>query len=129
MPQNSFTGKRVALALFFFSLLAVGLISFRDYGLSWDDPNNQLLGDCADGRLHGVPIKGCGSQHQVVHSPLLELTITELQHAFSLRDSRQQYFCRHLVVFLIFWAATIAFYRLCSYFFADIDCWPVPCWY
>lgn len=97
--------------------LIVGLATFADYGLSWDEP---LMRDQV-GRVNMDYITGRDRaamdapsfRDASYHGPALEIAAAGMEAAFGLSDSRQIYLARHLAQFLLFWLATVCFYRSC----------------
>jgi hypothetical protein len=106
----------VPVVLFFIALLVIGLASFRDYGISWDEPLQRKYGQHlydfvtkGDLRMIEGPMKYYG--------PAFEMCLFFLQKALGLEDTRSIYFMRHLMTFLVFLLGVFFFYRLCRLIF------------
>ncbi len=104
---------RAAVAAAFAALLAVGLCVYRDYGLSWDEEISRL--DC--GLVNYEYVRG-GEPWPLLlsaekyHGPAFEVFLIALEKGLGPTDSRAVYLMRHLVTFLTFYAAVIAFFLL-----------------
>jgi hypothetical protein len=103
--------QQLAVAAAFAALLGVGLAVFRDYGISWDEelsrthnglPNYLYLAHGDRARLENTPEK--------YHGPAFEIVLMFAEKGLRLEDSRPAYFVRHLLTFLLFYAAVLAFY-------------------
>lgn len=106
-----------------FLLLLTGLAIFRDYGLSWDEPEMQKLGEInwdyftgAD-RTRLVASDRPGDDYHYTdnayHGPAFELLNQAVLRSLGLRTPRVIHFCKHLLNFLLFWGALWSFHALC----------------
>ncbi len=104
---------RAVVALAFALFLVVGLLAFADYGVGWDD------GASRDGtglvnwnyvtRGEERPLlKG----NEKYHGPAYELFLVLLEKVLDLQDTRAVFLMRHLVLFLTFFLATLAFFQV-----------------
>jgi hypothetical protein len=105
--------QRCLVGLAFAALLLTGLLVYRDYGYSWDEetsrwwngrPNYTLL---AHGKRSLLDATG-----EKYHGPAFEIVLYTLERRLHLRDTRPVYFMRHLLTFLLFFAAVVVFYRV-----------------
>ena len=104
--------SNIAVFLFFAAYLCAGLIIFKDYGISWDEPSGISCGRMAlryalegDKTLLGSENKYFG--------PVWAILLIALEKIFNLADnSRSVYFMRHLVNFLFFYIGVFFFYLL-----------------
>jgi hypothetical protein len=102
----------VPVFLFFALLLVVGLIAFKDYGISWDEGVQRQYGE----RVYRYITQGDErlflDRHRY-YGPVIEGALYSLEQVLGLDDTRDVYLMRHLTIFLIFWAGVIFFYLLC----------------
>jgi len=110
--------RRLIVIIFFAVLLGLGLAGFRDYGISWDEPNHRLYAEQAyryvrdgDEELFSTSLKNYG--------PAFQLLLYSAERTFGLEDSRTIYLMRHLVTFLVFWLGVLLFYLLCKRLFGS----------
>jgi hypothetical protein len=101
------------VGLFFAALLIAGLVVFDDYGISWDEEAQRNLGRINLAYLLRGDQELLTYPHRF-HGPAFQLLLIVLERAFGLEDSRTVYLMRHLVTFLLFYAAVIVFYILCA---------------
>ena len=105
------------VGLFFVVYLIVGISVFKDYGISWDEPDIRDLGALAwNYVIFGE--KNYLTSPASYHGPAFEMFLVSIEKIFNLsNDSRAVFLMRHLVNFLLFYIATLVFYRLCRYRF------------
>lgn len=106
--------------IFFLIFLLIGITTYKDYGLSWDE-NSQwknnghtnynfvFNGDKAT-LLNGI---------DKYHGPAFELILVFAEKALLLSDSRDIYFLRHLLTFLTFFISAFFFFLLSSQLFKN----------
>ena len=98
---------------FFATLLVLGLFLYDDFGISWDEPQQRIIGTVSYNYLvHGSQF--LKEFHDRDYGVVLELPLVLLEKGLSLQDSRQVYLMRHLCTFLIFFAGVWFFFRLAS---------------
>ncbi len=110
----------VATGVFFLIFLGIGLAAFQDYGVHWDEYNNQKFGRrWAD---YSATVLRTGSldtplpkykRHDLTHGPAFEVFLSAVADLFKLKDSRDVILMRHLCVFLLFYIGVGFFYLLC----------------
>lgn len=124
---------QLVVPIFFIGLLILGLQIHRDYGVSFDEPAQRLIGVT---NLNFVAHKFNISS--IINNPSLskfpsrldqitdrdygvvfELPAALMEHLLSLNDEREIYFARHLLTFLFFFAGAIAIYRMTVRRFED----------
>ncbi|MBN1353794.1 MAG: glycosyltransferase family 39 protein [Candidatus Omnitrophica bacterium] len=114
--------------LFFLGLLFTGLRIYDDYGVHWDEYNNQSFGDRWSEYVLTVLGKGLASDvrvsiepgHDMIHGAVFELFLKFSEKMlFVLSDSRDIILMRHLTTFLIFYVAIFFFYLLCDLYFKN----------
>jgi hypothetical protein len=123
--------KCVAISLFFLTLLTLGLNSYRDYGISWDEPSQRLAGAVtvnyvaerfnapafmASWKENFPPLDKYADRDYGV---AFEAPAFALEKLFKLKDSRDIYMFRHLLTFLVFFGGVYAVYRLAYRRFLD----------
>jgi len=111
---------RLLSALLFGGLALLGLLTFRDYGMAWDDflmrtelaiPLFRFLGD----PLH-VPLSlGLATYH----GPALEMVETGLERLLGLEEPRTVFLYRHLFMYAVFLAGLWGLYRASRRWFPD----------
>jgi hypothetical protein len=113
--------SRVTAGVFFLAFLLVGLHSYRDYGLSWDEGVNRHTGWVS----FNYVFKGDKSLLTFsarYHGVAFEVPLVILENAFHWRSLREIYFMRHLLTFLAFYVGVYFFYRLGRLYF---DSWKI----
>ena len=123
--------RKIIIFIFFLGLLIIGLNIFKDYGVHWDEFNNQNFGErcveyiedfISEGPFtYPVPLLIPESQqfsHDWIHGPAFEIFLMVIyQKLLHFIDSRDIILTRHLLTFLLFYAAVFFFYRLCQFHF------------
>jgi hypothetical protein len=116
--------KCVAIGLFFFSLLVLGLNSYRQYGISWDDPFQRLTGAVTVNYLAKKfsVLAFLASQYESIpplskykdrdYGVAFEAPAFALEQLLRLKDYRDIYMFRHLLIFLVSLGGVYAVYRL-----------------
>jgi hypothetical protein len=110
---------------YFLLLLLIGLLLYKDYGVSWDEPIDRVNGMVSAkyvanlispewvanrAAFSGVPdIHGYREND---HGVMFEMPLSFLDQGIEISDSRTYYLLRHFIVFLIFMAGTWAVYNL-----------------
>jgi hypothetical protein len=111
---------RLVPAICFLVFLLLGLFIYRDYGISWDESVNRDLNGYLNLRLiirgDAQPLLDNSERY---HGPAFEIVLVLVERVFRLKDDRQIYLARHLVTFLLFFAAVVVFYRLLRRRFAS----------
>ena len=121
------------VALFFVSLLGVGLAVHDDYGVGWDDSNNNHYGNITLDYARHVfdaideteylrryreeltetefwsPVDG---RFAKTHGPVFEVLLVLAQRALDHEDPREQMLFRHLGIFLFFCVGVFFFFVL-----------------
>ena len=117
--------ERVVVVFFFLTLLGIGLVTFGDYGISFDEPVSRTNGaislryvaekfDIAwlknDPVLQAITIP-LHSYQDRDYGVAFDLPAMFIERLFSLNDSREQYLLRHLLTFLTFFIGIIGLYK------------------
>ena len=96
---------------FFAVFLVTGILIFRDYGISWDEPIQR-----AYGLENLVYISGKSTRllksNERYYGPVFETILAYLETVSGYTDLRQIYLLRHFVNFLTFFVGTIFFFLL-----------------
>ena len=112
------------MLLFFLALLAVGLFAFKDYGISWDEPDR--LGNGINALYSAVTLRpqpAPEGQFDWAYGPAFNVVLSlvgivlEAVDSVGLRiedGSRMTWLIQHLLTFLFFYVAVWVFYRLVS---------------
>jgi hypothetical protein len=100
-----------AAVVFFALLLLAGLLVFRDYGISWDEPFQRAYGLAVyDFATSGNP--DLFESPNKYYGPAFETLLVLVEKGLDLKDERSIYLARHLTTFLLFWIGCIFFYKL-----------------
>ena len=100
---------------FFLVLLIVGIMIYRDFGITWDTPVQQQLGEL---NYRFIFLKDPALLNYVnrYYGPLFELFLYIMTRGLAVRELN---FMQHLLTFLSFYAGTLAFYFLSKKIFKD----------
>jgi hypothetical protein len=119
---------RIIISLFFLALLILGAALFKDYGVHWDEYQNQLFGqrwydyitDTLSTKALRSPDFLSHQRHDWVHGPVVEVLLYFIHHKLlEATDSRDIIFIRHMCTFLVFCAGVFFFYLLCKRHFKN----------
>ena len=121
--------KNLSIGLLFLLLLVLGISSYRDYGISWDEPQQRLTGAVTVNyiskvlHLHGL---GANKYYPTLttypdreYGVAFEAPAFALENIFKLRDTRDIYMFRHFLTFLVFLGGVCAVYKLSCRRFSD----------
>ena len=125
LPAFSLSRRKPVVRLYFGLLLLLGLLCFRDYGVSWDEEVLRTNGMVSAKYVAGLVapewtarqakfanIRDIHGHRDVDHGVLFELPLVLAAKALGVADSRAYYLMRHLAVFLVFMAGVWALYQL-----------------
>lgn len=117
--------RKPAARLYFGLLLLLGLLCFRDYGVSWDEEVLRTNGMVSAKYVAGLlapewtarqakfaNIRDIHGYRDNDHGVLFELPLVLAAKVLGVADSRTYYLLRHLAVFLVFMAGVWALYQL-----------------
>lgn len=114
-------GSRIisaATTSFFVAFLLIGLLVFRDYGISWDEVPTRRFGIMyvenliPDARALDSLRAESGPAYERF-GPIFEIMLVRAEKAVHLADIRNVFFMRHLLTFLTFYLGVVFFHRLC----------------
>jgi hypothetical protein len=131
-------GKRSVVLLSLVVFLGLGLVIYRDYGISWDEGINRDHGRVSLAYVMTMLPKGWpealthpATFERLRSAPPLreyldrdygvafELPAALGEYIFGIQDDREVYFYRHLLTFLVFSGGVIALYQLAARRFHD----------
>ena len=97
--------------LIIIALLAAGTGLYRDYGISWDEPVQREYGETVYNYIAEGDQSLLADRHRV-YGPVFEVLLYSMERGLALEDTRETYFMRHIVTFLMFAAGVVFFYFL-----------------
>jgi hypothetical protein len=113
-------GKYQLLAcLFLLFYFIVGMSIYRDYGLSADELPQQRIGAMSWKYVLSGNFSYTPSFRNKDYGPAFEMFLTGMERLLKLQDSREIFFMRHLINFLLFFVSVWVFHLLCRYHFGD----------
>ena len=116
--QNVFTLlKKYQVYLVFGVCYFVGLISFTDYGLNWDDFAQRTVGLQNLDYIMNGNIEPLLANRDKFYGPVVELLLVLAEKMLGLTDIHDIYQLRHFMLFNLFFLGIIAFYRLLRTYF------------
>ncbi|MDF7812673.1 hypothetical protein P1X16_14930 [Hymenobacter sp. YC55] len=132
MPVST-KASRLIVGAFFGLLIALGLVLVRDYGVSWDEPNNHLNGLVNLKYIASLVLPAEQIQQNPTfattpdirnfpdahHGPVFEISAIVLSYLLTDHDSRSYYLVRHALVFSVFVVGVWALYQIGKHRFQD----------
>lgn len=126
--QNSsrIFNRKFILPLFFILLFLSGIFIYKDYGLSWDEPycrargelNYQYISNQNNSQTFDSSfVEKWNNYPYHHHGPFFDLLFYSVEKILSPESSRQVFFLRHLLTFLVFFTACFVFYLINRYRF------------
>jgi len=103
---------KIIIIVFFALYLLLGIIIFKDYGISWDEPARRENGIITVKYVLEGDKTLLESTHS--HGTAFEVLLIFLEKILHLTDYRNIYLMRHLFTFLLFYTGVIFFYLLCA---------------
>lgn len=125
--------KKLISPLFFLGFLTLGLLTYKDYGVSFDEPAQRLIGVTNLNHIaHKFNLSSIIKNESLAQFPkrldqitdrdygvIFELPAAFMEHALDLKQERDIYHARHLLTFLFFLAGVFAVYRMAQRRFND----------
>ncbi len=109
----------IIVILFFAAVLCVGLIVFKDYGMSWDEHVSRYNGVMALKYILEND-RSLFTYQDRFYGPVFEIFLVAVELYSDLTsDIRKVFLMRHAGTFLLFYLGIIFFYRTCRYRFKD----------
>jgi hypothetical protein len=125
--KNIHTIKKYLPVLFFVAVFITGLISFKDYGLGWDDEylrrDSGYLNYNYIVKNDKYPLLNNNDKY---HGPLVEIGLVVVEKTLRLTEMSDIYKIRRLLLFTIFFVSLIAFYfislKITNNYLALVSC-------
>lgn len=98
------------------ALLVAGLLTFRNYGMSWDEKTQYVLGyETYETVVHGMPYSTAPNHR--FHGPVFEFLLYAAPVHLGITNPRMIFFARHLITFLLYFGGVVGFvFLLWRYF-------------
>lgn len=110
--------ERFVVPAVFCLLLLFGWLAHADFGMSWDEKTQYVIGrETYETVFEGYPVSEDSGRR--FHGPLIEFILYSAQQLWSFESARDVFVFRHLLSFLIFYGGLIAFYFLCKRLLED----------
>jgi dolichyl-phosphate-mannose-protein mannosyltransferase len=104
--------------IMFVIALIIGLVTYQDYGMSWDEPGQRAPAILSyDYIFHGS--QALFTKENDNHGAGFELLLIFIEKGFKLTDSRDIYMMRHIVTHVFFLCSMLAAYVLIYRLFKD----------
>ncbi len=103
--------KTYLVSAFFVLFFLLGLLIYKNYGISWDEPLQRDLGTATYNYVLHADIS-LFKLNNLYHGSPYQLLLTFIEYSLRLTDLKQIYLMRHLVNFLFFFLSCIFFYLL-----------------
>ncbi|MBU3604089.1 glycosyltransferase family 39 protein [Polynucleobacter sp. AP-Kaivos-20-H2] len=124
---------RTAVALFFLGLLTIGILIYQDYGVSFDEPAQRLIGvtnlnhiaqlfnisSILNNEFLAQFPKNLSQITDRDYGVIFEVPAALMEHVFNLKQEREIYLARHFLTFLFFIGGVYAVYRMAERRFND----------
>ena len=116
--NNFIKNNKLYVILFFLLFFIIGVLVFRDYGISWDETISRNNGAISyNYTVYGD--KYLLNYTDRSYGVAFELPLYTLEKILNLQDSRDIFLMRHFLTFLVFFIGVIFFYKLCKEYFND----------
>ena len=103
----------LAVGLFFIVYLAIGLLIYRDYGVSWDEIAQMKIGQVNYDYLRGKN-QDLLTYDDRYYGPAFETLLTASYRFVGQNTQQNILYLRHLITFLFFYVSVFFFYLLCA---------------
>ena len=119
MPSQAQSRTLTAATFSFFAaFLLIGLLVFRDYGISWDEFPTRRFGIMYVEHLvpdaHALDsLRAASGPSYERFGPVFEILLVRAEKLMQPTDIRTVFFTRHLATFLTFFLGVVLFHRLC----------------
>ena len=128
--KHGYKKIRITVALCFLCLLVVGLSIYRDYGISWDEPSQRLIGAVTVKYINSIfaPSKITESAKRLPdlkefydrdYGVAFEFPVSVLVGLLRIDDIRDVYMFRHLLTFFVYFTGVYAIYKIATRRFED----------
>lgn len=95
---------------FFIIFFVLGVLSFQDYGMGWDDEWSRTTTGYLNYNYIFNNDDGLLANNEKYHGPFVELALVFAEKISGLTDTMHVYNLRHFLLFLLFFSAVITFY-------------------
>jgi len=112
--------QKAILGGLFLLFLIVGSISYNDYGIAWDEPSQQEIGQLNYEYLIGES-DSLASYHDRFYGAAFEMPLYFLQKAFGITKTAAIYNFRHLITHLTFLIGVAFFFALVYKIFQNFN--------
>ncbi len=114
--QEGSRALKATTVAFFVAFLLVGLLVFKDYGISWDEFPTRHFGIMYVDHLVPTPaaldsVRAEGGPAYERFGPFFEIVLVRAERLLQPMDIRTLFFRRHLATFLMFFAGVVIFHR------------------
>ena len=116
--QRRISSEKVVVSAFFLAFLFVGLAIYKDYGISWDEPEQQRYGHTVVDYMFTGDTKLL-SDWDRYHGPAFEIVLDIADRILGPSDTKERYWLRHLLNFLLFYGSVWCFFLFCRKRFQD----------
>ncbi|MFZ5425092.1 MAG: ArnT family glycosyltransferase [Patescibacteria group bacterium] len=107
------------LTIIIFSIiLLVGIATYKNYGVSWDEPIQREYGQAVYNYVTGEN-KALQKNKEKYYGPLFETSLIFVEKTFNIADIQDVYFSRHLLNFLLFYLGLVTFYSFLKIRFSN----------
>jgi len=118
--KSDFLRNHRPFLIFYVLFLLVGFLTFKDYGISWDEPACRIdIGITNHNFIFKGDYNSLLYSNAKYHGPSFEIILYEVERLFNIEDSRNIYLMRHMLTFLLFAVAVLFFYKLCRRYFKN----------
>lgn len=97
---------------FFIAYYLLGLLIYKDYGISWDEPTQRQLGYINFNFIIGRDQQALFKFSDKYYGPIFEIFLVAVERLLKLENPFLIYTTRHLITFTLFYVSVIAFYSL-----------------
>ncbi len=107
---------KIIIIIFFSIFLIIGILSVKDYGITWDENSQKNLGISAIKLLlrNDRSIYGHINKY---HGTTFTLILTIIERIFNINNTSTVFILRHYATFILFYTSVIFFYFLCRNIF------------
>ena len=104
-------GEFFFVTLFFAIFFMVGLFTYQDYGVSWDEPIQRGIGNANINYITGHD-RSLLEMKDRYYGPIFEILLIGVEKTVQPASLREVFFLRHFVIFTAFFGGTFFFYFL-----------------
>lgn len=117
MPKIYFSlekNSKIIICLFFLVYFFIGVSVFDDYGTHFDEIVDHNFASVTVAHIFGEENNNYSKSFWKYYGPAFELVRYGIQKGLNLTDMRNIFLMRHFLMFLIFFGASICFYKICQ---------------